>query len=348
MFFRRGLLPLLVGAAVGAIEIFVARQGAQTRPTIGLVILAIGAVAGFLPLRFTLPIAVVLGCNEGFLVYFVGGMGRYWKEALVVGLVLRAVRRKAPNFVEVAALAGLLAITIGYELAGSTSTEAAWGFKLLVLFAIAGWAVARLGPGAREWLAMYWGLSVVVAGAIPFALWQRSVGVQGLMNLGYPYGVTIRVANGSLRAFAGFTYGAPFAYTLVVAALCWVALVLTRQRALTRATSWVPVFAAIGIILSLNRIALVGTAAAIAVVLGSAPRRSARRGDPIDRSRSHCCRRGTKRQLPRSGLHVWIEVGTSTNVDLVFGLERRGCIRKWAEQRGRRVRPGCSRDTPSC
>jgi hypothetical protein len=260
---RFGIATLAGGVMLGLIEILVARHGVASHPVLGYALLLTGVLLGVAPLRIGLPIAIVLGCNQGFILYFIGGSGRYWKEAFVATLVVRALRANRLGQLDIVAGCGVAALGIAYGLRGSTGSEIAWGLKLLVLFAIFGWALYRLPRPADTWIAAYAGLAIVVAGAVPFALWQRMEGVDGLMGLGYPYGVTLRVANGSLRAFAGFTYGAPFAYSLVVAALFWTALSLGRERRLALATAWIPCLAAVGIFASLNRIALVGGTAAV-------------------------------------------------------------------------------------
>jgi hypothetical protein len=263
---RFGFATLGSGVLLGVVEILVARHGVASHPTLGYALLLAGVLLGVAPLRIALPVAIVLGCNEGFILYFIGGSGRYWKEAFVATLAVRALRANRLRQLDIVAGCAVAALGIAYGLRGSTASEIAWGLKLLVLFAIFGWALYRLPRQAGTWTTAYAGLAVAVAAAVPFALWQRKEGVDRLMGVGYPYGVTLRVANGSLRAFAGFTYGAPFAYALVVAALFWVALFLGRERRLALATAWIPCLAAVGIFISLNRIALVG--GTVAVVLG--------------------------------------------------------------------------------
>ena len=264
---RSGFAVLGIGLALGLLEIIVARGGVQERFALGVVVVLCGAVLSLLPLRAAMPPAVVLACNQGFLLYFVGGPARYWKEAFALGLLIRALRRGAPNALEVAATAALCSVGIAYALRGSSGSEVLWGLKLLVFFLIVGWSILRLEPDARDWLATYLGLCAATAGAVVFALWQTASGVDRLMQLGYPYGGPIRVANGSLRAFAGFTYGAPFAYTLSLCALCWIAFVLCGASRVTIATAWVAPIALLGIALSLNRIALVASSASLCVAL---------------------------------------------------------------------------------
>jgi hypothetical protein len=269
------LAPLVIGLLVGGAVVLIERHGAGDMPAvIGAVIVATGALAALVPLRFGLPVAVTLCAYEGFFTYFVGGHSTLWEEAFTVMLVLRAAVRRRPSQVELAAGGLLLAAFGAYALTGTDVKAAGLGLKLLVLFALAGWALARLDVGRREWWAFYQGLGVVVASSVVVAAWQRHTGVDGLLELGLPYGQSIRQTDaGSLRAYAGFVYAAPFGYTLAVASLCWAALVVAGHRRSALLTLWLPALAVAGMTLSLSRTAFV--AAAGAAVLVATRRRGA-------------------------------------------------------------------------
>jgi hypothetical protein len=86
------------------------------------------------------------------------------------------------------------------------------------------------------------------------------------LNLGLTYGGPVRQVGNDLRVFAGFIYGAPFAYTMALGALCWFALLLAGHSRAAARTLWVPAAASMGIVWSLSRIALVGLVIACAVV----------------------------------------------------------------------------------
>ncbi|MEX2155166.1 MAG: hypothetical protein WD825_17605 [Gemmatimonadaceae bacterium] len=203
---------------------------------------------------------MILACHHGFLLLFVGGGVRYWKELVIAIFLARALRLRGPTAVEIAAAAVATGVFLTYQLLGATAMETLWGAKLLLLYAAAGWAVARLAR-ADDLLYLFDGLAVAVASNVVIAVWQRSQGVDGLMALGIPYGSVIREAGGALRAFGALTYGAPFAYTLAIAMAIWLALFsVDRMRAL--AMAWVPAFGLVGITLSLNRIAVIGLCAA--------------------------------------------------------------------------------------
>lgn len=67
---------------------------------------------------------------------------------------------------------------------------------------VAGWAVARQRPDDRARSATYRALAFGVAGSLVLAVWQRTEGVSGLVQLGLTYGDRVRQApGGELRAF---------------------------------------------------------------------------------------------------------------------------------------------------
>jgi hypothetical protein len=171
-----------------------------------------------------------------------------------------------PTLLELGVLFLVGSILVGYALANHAITEVAWGTKILLLFLLAGWALLRLEVGRREWLASFAGLMVVVSSSFVLAQWQRQAGVHGLLDLGFAYGDSVRQVDKTLRVFAGFIYGAPFAYTMALAALAWFALYLSKPVDSALRTVWVPALAAVGIVWSLSRIALVGLVVACAVV----------------------------------------------------------------------------------
>src|SRR3954452_1287403 len=260
------LVPLVVGLALGGAVVLVELQGTGNRPAAGAAVLVVAVIAALAPLRIALPVAVVLSGYEGFLTYFVGGHSTLWEECFAVVLVLRAAAHRRPSRVELGA-AVLLLLVFGLYVATGTGLKAAGlGAKLLVFFVPVGWAVARLGAGRREWWALYRGLGVLVAASVVVAVWQRHYGVNGLEDLGLRYGASLREVGHQLRANAGFIYAAPFGYTLAVALLSWVALVMSGDRAWALASIWVPALAVVGMTLSLSRTAFVAAAGAVVLV----------------------------------------------------------------------------------
>lgn len=258
---RQSLLVFGAGLTAGAAVVLIEGGGVATSPLVATVALLVTAMSAFVPLRVALAFAVFLASHQGFLTGFGGAPGRYWKEAFVAILVLRAVRRRVPNSGEVITACFVAAVFLSYALAYDAA-DVAWGAKILVLFAAGGWAVHRLASG-DEWAWVFAALSMAAASNIVVALWQLSVGVPHLLDLGFIYGDSVRHASGELRAFGAFNYGAPYAYTMAVAALGWASLVFARERRAALVTSWVPACAVAGIALSLSRIALVGVAVAV-------------------------------------------------------------------------------------
>jgi hypothetical protein len=263
---RLSLACLVGGLALGELIVLIERAGVQKRPLFGAVVLLGGLVAGMLPLRFGVFAVVVACAYQGFLINFVGSPGLYWKEAFVAVVVFRALRKRLPTAGEIAAVLLTAGVFIAYTLFNHALTEVAWGAKILLLFAAGGWALCILRIGPREWQAGYAGLMVVVSSSFIVAQWQRNMGVGGLLGLGFTYGDSVRQVGNTLRVFAGFIYGAPFAYTMALAALCWFALYLSKPASSALRTVWVPALAAVGIVWSLSRIALVGMVVACAVV----------------------------------------------------------------------------------
>ncbi len=269
-----GILALAVGLplaaiALGTAALFVSRAGAHDRPVLAIAVLLLGAVAGFIPFRYGLPIAVVLSAFNGFLADFVGDHALYWNELFAAVVVARSVAAKRPSRREVQIAAVLGAVYAGYLLTGTSLRASVWGAKVLLLSAVIGWAVARSRVRMRDWRAIYCALVAVVGASIILAAWQRSEGIKGLSDLGLAYGTRIReTAGGSgVRAFAGFTSAAPLSYALVIAVCCWAAFALGgRDRKLVLATAWVLPAAAAGIYMAVDRTALIGLVAALFVV----------------------------------------------------------------------------------
>jgi hypothetical protein len=116
---RFGVATLAGGVMLGLIEILVARHGVASHPVLGYALLLTGVLLGVAPLRIGLPIAIVLGCNQGFILYFIGGSGRYWKEAFVATLVVRALRANRLGQLDIVAGCGVAALGIAYGLRAS-------------------------------------------------------------------------------------------------------------------------------------------------------------------------------------------------------------------------------------
>src|SRR3954447_9495414 len=261
------LVPLLAGLAIGGLVVLVELQGAGDKPApVGAAGLLVALVAALAPLRIALPIAVVLSAYEGFFTSFVGGHSTLWEECFTVVLVLRAALRRPPSRLELSAAALVVLAFALYFATGTDADEVGLGAKLLLFFVLVGWALARFGAGRREWWAVYRGLGVVVASSVVVAVWQRHYGVNGLEDLGLRYGASLREVGHQLRANAGFIYAAPFGYTLAVALLSWVALVMSGERAWALASIWVPALAVVGMTLSLSRTAFVAAAGAVVLV----------------------------------------------------------------------------------
>jgi O-Antigen ligase len=261
------LVPLGGGLALGGLVVLIELQGAGDMPApVGAAIVLAGVAAALAPLRIGLPVAIVLAAFEGFFADFVGGGATLWEEAFTAVLVARAAIYDPPSRTELG-VGALVALGFGlYVVTGTGLEPAAYGAKLLVLFALVGWALARLEPTRRDWWAMYQGLAFVVAASVVIAIWQRAYGSDGLIELGLEYGASIRQVGEGLRAFAGFNHAAPFAYTMATAALCWLALALCGERRQALLTVWVPVLAVAGMTLSLSRTAFVAAAAGAFIV----------------------------------------------------------------------------------
>jgi hypothetical protein len=263
---RLSLACLAGGAGLGEVIVWIERAGVQTRPLVGIALLLAGVAAAIVPLRYGLFFVIVCCAFQGFLIDFIGTPGLYWKEAFVAALVARALRRRLPTLAELGTFLIVGGIMLAYVVLNHSVTEVSWGAKILLLFVLAAWAVRAFDFGPREWVASFAALMVVVAASFVLAQWQRHEGVYGLLNLGFTYGGPVRQVGNDLRVFAGFIYGAPFAYTMALAALCWFALLLSGYTQAALRTLWVPGAASIGIVWSLSRIALVGLVIACAVV----------------------------------------------------------------------------------
>ena len=253
-------------AALGGSAIGLQYLGVGQRPVPSLLILLTGLGAALVPLRIGLPVAVVLACFQTTIGDFFGPPGRYWKELFVAVFVLRALRRRPLGRGELAAVVGIVCVYVAYLATGTPLLAVGWAAKILFIAALAGWAVYRLGASRAEWTAVYYGLAVAAGANVVLGIWQRAEGWAGLTALGLPYGTRVRQApTGALRSFGGFTTAAPFAYTLALVVLAWIAFLVagSDQRRIAAKTAWVPVAALAGIALSLDRIALVGLTAAV-------------------------------------------------------------------------------------
>ena len=263
----RSLLLLGGGLALGAVVVGLEQRGAGSGPAaLSLLVLALGAAAAVLPLERALFLAAILAGFQEFFVDFLGGPGRYWKELFVAGLIFRALKRKPLSNGEIAFASFTAAGLCGYLLLGSTPGEMLWGTRVLIVYALAGWALHRIGVSARAWTAFFAGVAVMVAANFVIAVWQQQTGVEGLLALGLDYGGSVREAAGSLRAYGAFYYAAPFAYTMAAAILIWGAFALTGMRQVAVVTAWVPILAFAGIALSLNRLSLFALAASGVVI----------------------------------------------------------------------------------
>jgi len=264
---RAALLPGSA-AALGLVVVGLSRLGAGDRPVLATLVLEAAIVAALLPLRFGLPVAIVLACFEGTLLDFVGAPATYWNEIFVALLVVRAILRRRPSRLEVGAASAIALVYAAYAATGTSILGVAWALEILILSVLAGWAIVRLPHGERDWHASYRALALALGAGVVVALWQRLEGTGGLVRLGIPYETRIRNApDGQLRAFGGFTSEVPFGFALVLGVLWWVTFLLgdERQRRLALRTAWLPPAAAVGLALSLNRTAVIGLCAALLV-----------------------------------------------------------------------------------
>ncbi len=266
-FISLSVVPLVAGLVIGGAVVLIELQGAGAKPApVGAAVLLGALAAGLAPLRVALLVAAVLSAFEGFLQYFIGGHSTLWEEVFTVVLVARAVWGRPPSRVELSLGGAVALVFLLYALTGTDLKAAGLGAKLLVMFALVGWALVRLEVRRDDWWGLYRGLAIVVAASVVIALWQRHYGVPGLIDLGLRYGESIRTLGGQLRVAGGFVYPAPLGYTLAVAALCWVALVLSGLRREALWTAWVPALAVVGMTLSLSRTAVVAATAATVIV----------------------------------------------------------------------------------
>jgi hypothetical protein len=274
---RTAILVPAVALALGGLAILVAQHGAHNRPALAVVVVLVGAVAAVLPFRYGLPLAIGLAGFEGFFHDFVGPRALYWNEAFTAGLVIRSCVVRRPSRREVAAAAALAAVYALYLATGTSLKADLWGGKVLLSSVVVGWALARLGIGRPEWRAIYLALATVAGAGLTLGIWQRAKGVQGLFGLGLDYGQRIRevAGGGHVRIFGGFTSAAPFSYMLAIALCAWIGLFLTggQERRLARETAWLPVVVIAGIVLAVDRTAVIGLAVA-GVVLALAFRRN--------------------------------------------------------------------------
>lgn len=262
------LLTLLAGTTVGFVVVALERGGVGARPALAGIVLALAVAAGFAPLRYGLPIATVLASLQDVWLQFAGTPGKQWKEVFILILVGRAIwkRERAPSSLAVAGFALGAAWLLIYLLRGSTFLDFAWGMKLLLLFLIFGCALAALQPSEREWWATWNGIAVAVAANFVIALWQMRIGAEGLSALGFEYGRELRLAEGSFRAFGGFLYAAPLGHFMAIAALCWVGMLFSSAPSRALPWIWVPALAGMGLVLSLNRTAVMASVGAVVIV----------------------------------------------------------------------------------
>lgn len=261
-------LPLASGLALGGAAVFMESRGVASRPALAAGVIALGAATGLLPLRFALPIAIVLASLQGFLTEFVGTRAGYWNESFLVALGLRSLLARRPDRAELAALAVLAGACAAYLVAGTSAHALFWATKVLLTAVVATWAVARLAPRRHEWLALYHGLAIAVAANLVLAIWQRARGIDGLVSLGMREQLK-QASAGSLRAFGGFTSPSPFSYFLAISLLCWIALLANkRDRKVAVATAWLPVAAALG--MAWSSVRLTAVAFTVVVLLGVA------------------------------------------------------------------------------
>jgi hypothetical protein len=256
------------GVLVGLAAIAVFDRGVGTRPAVAILVLALGVAAGLAPLRYGLPLAVVLAGFGGLYIDFVRWHAGYWSELFVAGIVVRGVLVRRPARWELVAGGVIAAVFLGYLATGTSARAVFWGAKVLLVSALAGWGIWRLRPGRREWHATFYGLATMVAASLVLAGWQRHEGVAGLRRLGVPLRHGPRLtADGHERAFAGFTSSSPFAYALALALLTWIAFALSRRDRRTAALFvWLPPVCILGIVWTQNWLTPLATGAALIAV----------------------------------------------------------------------------------
>ena len=253
----RGLLFLpVIGAAIGGAAILINDRGVADRPALSALILAAATAAGLAPLRYGLPVAVVLAFFEGFIADFAGDPALFWNEVFIALLAARSLWQRRPTWREGLVAAAFAALFLGYLASGTKPLAVFWGAKVLLTSVIAAWAIARMrGLGRREWLGTYYGLATGGAASVVLAAWQRHEGFVHLLAQGFPQGRVRMAEGGGLRAHAGFASASPFAYSLAFALLCWIALALSsRERAAARWTVWLPAAAVLGLVWAHNRL----------------------------------------------------------------------------------------------
>ena len=261
---------LPAGAALlGALTVALARDGAAARPWLAALVVLVGAAAALLPLRYGLPVALVLASFNGLLIDFVGDRATYWNEAFIAVLAVRAVVARRPSKLELIIAAGIVAAFCIY-LVESSPREVFWGAKILLASVVAGWAVVRLRPERIVFRSVYCALTVAVGANVILAAWQRRQGFGGLHRLGVTDLDRVKQStSGVLRAFGGFTSPAPFSYYLALTVLAFAALLLAGEpgeRRLAVLTAWIPPVAVVGMIWSRDRTALVALVIALVVV----------------------------------------------------------------------------------
>lgn len=246
-----------------------AETGTDERPLLAAPVFLLGLVAGLAPLRAGVPTAIVLACLEGTIEDLLGSPARYWKEAFVAALVVQALLARRPRRVELVATVAIALTYLIYCLTGTSALAAAWAAKILLLSAVAGFAVYRLRPDSRVWRASFSALAVATGANVVVAVWQRIAGFERLVELGFAYADRVRqTPGGDLRAFAALTSSAPFAFVSALALLAWVGMVLGSRDERSRAleTAWLPIAAVAGIALAADRIAFAAAAASLVLV----------------------------------------------------------------------------------
>lgn len=129
------------------------------------------------------------------------------------------------------ALAGLLVIAVA-SAAAVRGNQAVTGLRIGFFYLLVAWAIWRCPLNDRERDLLVSVLLVTGILTAVFGLAQEVVGPDRLHALGYPYNTTLRFTGGHLRAFATFTYQAPFAYFLMVVSLLGLSQLMTEPKRL--------------------------------------------------------------------------------------------------------------------
>jgi len=275
-----GVAAGAVGTLVGFAAVAVARHGVGERPLLEAAILVAAVVVAVLPFRYALGVAVFVSMFQGFMLDFVGEQSLYWNELFTVGILVRSLYFKRPDRRELLIVVAGIAVYAGYLVTGSSVSAGVWGAKVTFGSVVVAWMLARLGNlGRGEFHSVVFGLGAGAAANLVLAVWQRSLGVSGLADLGLQYGERIRetAAGGVIRSSGGFTTAAPLSYALAITLCCWASLLLAGDghRRVALATAWLPPVALGAIYLSVDRTAVIALLVALAVVWASVKRRVA-------------------------------------------------------------------------